>query len=135
VLTRLVITWLTNCLGLLVASAIVPEISYGHDVGTLLLAGAVLGAVNFLVRPLVILLTLPAVILTLGLFLLLINAGMLWVTSKLVSGFEIGGFWSTLAGALILWVVNMVLRPWKRWQTRSDDEDGTQVTRVWFTRR
>jgi putative membrane protein len=134
--TRLLITWLANCLGLLIAAAIVPEISYGHKLGTLLLAGAVLGVVNFLVRPLVILLTLPAVILTLGLFLLVINALMLWVTSKLVGGFEIGGFFSTLAAALIVWVVNMVLRPWRRWQWRSDgDEHADRATRVWFTRR
>jgi putative membrane protein len=136
--TRLLITWLTNCLGLLIASAIIGPISYGHDLGTLLLAGAVLAIVNFLVRPLVILLTLPAVILTLGLFLLLINALMLWVTSKLVGGFEIGGFWSTVGGALILWVVNMALRPWTRPRPRGDgDEEGgdTRVMGIWIGRR
>jgi len=110
--TRFLITWITNCIGLLIASAIVGPISYGKDVGTLLLAGLVLAIVNFAVRPLVVLLTLPAVILSLGLALLFINALMLWVTSRIVSGFHVGGFWSTVAGALILWVVNMALRPW-----------------------
>ena len=121
---------MTNCLGLLLASAIIGPISYGEELGTLLLAGLVLGIVNFLVRPLVILLTLPAVILTLGIFLLLINALMLWLTSKIVSGFHVGGFWSTVGGALILWLVNMALRPRTRYpwsgrgRTGGSEADG-----------
>jgi putative membrane protein len=117
---RLLITWVTNCVGLLIAAAVVGPISYGHKAGTLILAGLVLGVVNFAVRPLVILMTLPAVILSLGFALLLINALMLWVTSKLVTGLHVGGFWSTVAGALIMWVVNMALRPWLGSRKRAD---------------
>lgn len=109
-LLRLLISWLSNCLALLVAAAVIPAIGYGHDAGTLLLAGAILGFVNFAVRPWIILLTLPAVILSLGLFLLAINALMLWLTSRIVSGFTVGGFWSTIGGALIVWLVNAALR-------------------------
>jgi len=109
---RFLITWITNCIGLVIASAVVGPISYGHDLGTLVLAGLVLGIVNFAVRPLVVLLTLPVVILSLGIALLFVNALMLWVTSKIVSGFHVGGFWATVGGALILWIVNMALRPW-----------------------
>lgn len=111
---RLVLTVLANCAGIAVAAAIVPSISYDHNVGTLVLAGLILALVNFAVRPLLILLTLPAVILSLGFALLLINALMLWLTSKIVSGFHVGGFWSTVGGALVLWLVNMALRPWTR---------------------
>jgi putative membrane protein len=111
---RLLITLVTNCVGLLVAHALIPSISYHHRVGTLLLAGLILALVNFAVRPLVILLTLPAVIVSLGAALLLINALMLWLTSKIVSGFHVGGFWSTVGGALVMWIVNMALRPWTR---------------------
>jgi putative membrane protein len=130
VLPRLLITWLTNCIGLLLAAAIVGPISYGDKFGTLLLAGLVLGVVNFAVRPLIVLLTLPAVILSLGLFLLVINAGMLWVTSKIVTGLHVGGFWSTVAGALILWVVNMALRPWtsQGWRRREDGDKEPVVS-------
>ncbi len=109
-LVRLTITWLSNCLALLVAAAVIGPIGYGHDAGTLLLAGAILGVVNFVVRPAIILLTLPAVILSLGLMLLVINALMLWLTSRIVSGFTVGGFWSTLGGALIVWLVNAALK-------------------------
>jgi putative membrane protein len=109
-LLRLAISWLSNCLALVVAAAVIPAIGYGHDAGTLLLAGAILGFVNFAVRPWIILLTLPAVILSLGLFLLAINALMLWLTSRIVDGFTVGGFWSTVGGALIVWLVNAALR-------------------------
>lgn len=121
-LIRVAFAWLANCLALLIAAAVIPQIGYGGDLGTLLLAGFILGVVNLVVRPLVILLTLPAVILSFGLVLLPINALMLWLTSRLVDGFTVGGFWSTLGGALIVWVVNVALR---RWRDRSGNSEVT----------
>jgi putative membrane protein len=109
---RLIATWVSNCAGLLVATALLPQFGYGRDLGTLLLAGAILGAVNFALRPIVILVTLPAVILSLGGALLLVNALMLWVTSRLVSGLVLGGFWSVIAAALVIWIVNLLLARW-----------------------
>lgn len=109
---RLLMTWVTNCIGLLIASALISSIGYHHRLGTLLLAGLILGLVNFALRPLVILLALPAVILSLGVALLFVNALMLWVTSRIVDGFHLGGFWSTVGGALVMWLVNLALRPW-----------------------
>ena len=77
---------------------------------------------NAIIRPIVILLTLPAVILTLGILLLFINAFMLWITDKLVPPFEVSGFWTYLGAAIIIWLVNMILhgifRPEKRHPTR-----------------
>jgi putative membrane protein len=81
---RLIVAWLFTCLGLFVAAAVVPEISYRDDWGTLPLAGAILGLVNFALRPLVILVTLPAVVISLGIALLCVNALMLWLTSEIV---------------------------------------------------
>jgi putative membrane protein len=107
---RLLVAWLSNCLALVIAAAVIPAISYGGDVGTLLLAGLILGVVNFVIRPAVIFLTLPAVILSFGLALLAINALMLWLTSRLVNGFGVGGLSSTVGGALIVWIVNSALR-------------------------
>jgi putative membrane protein len=109
-MVRLLLAWLSNCVALVIAAAVIPAISYGGDVGTLLLAGLILGVVNFAVRPAVIFLTLPAVILSFGLALLAINALMLWLTSRLVDGFGVGGFSSTVGGALIVWIVNAALR-------------------------
>lgn len=121
VFVRLVIAWLSNCIALLVAAAVIPAIGYGHDAGTLLLAGAILGAVNFAIRPAIILLTLPAVILSLGVMLLAINALMLWLTSRIVTGFTVGGFSSTVGGALIVWIVNAALKRAQR-STRAGSE-------------
>ncbi len=111
---RLLVVWLGNCLGLALAAAILPAVSYGHHLGTLLAAGAILGLVNFALRPIVILMTLPAVILSLGAALLLVNALMVWLTSAIVPSLNVGGFWSTLAAAMVIWIVNMALRPWRR---------------------
>jgi putative membrane protein len=122
---RALATWLSNCLALLLAAAVIPQIGYGEDAGTLLLAGLILAVVNLFVRPAVILLTLPAVILTFGLALLVINALMLWLTSRLVDGFTVGGFFSTLGGALIVWVVNAALRRWR--DGALDDAQGRSL--------
>lgn len=129
-LVRLLAIWLGNCLGLVVAAAIVPDISYGDDLGTLLLAGAILGLVNFALRPIVVLMTLPAVILSLGAALLLVNALMLWITSAVVDGLQVGGFLSTLAGAALISLVNLALRPWRRWRGESRTQ-GPRVRVVW----
>ena len=106
---RALVTWAGNCVGLLLASAVFPAVGYSHDAGKLLLAGAVLGIVNLALRPLLVVMTLPAVILTLGLSLLLVNTLMLWLTSEIVSGLSVGGFWTTLGGALVIALVNMAL--------------------------
>jgi putative membrane protein len=126
-LPRLVVTWISNCVALLVASAVIGPIGYGGKLGTLLLAGAILGVVNFAIRPLVVLLTLPFVILTLGVGLLVVNAFMLWLTSRIVTGFHVGGFWSTVGGALIVWLVNLALRPWAR---RASEERRPRDVRI-----
>ena len=124
---RAVATWLCNCISLVVAAAIVPAISYGDDLGTLLLAGAILAVVNLALR-LVILMTLPAVIISFGVALVFINALMLWLTSRIVSGLYVGGFWSTVAGALLVSLVNLALRPWRRGGDRGGRR-WVQVTR------
>ncbi len=113
-LLRLIVGWLCTSLALFVAAAVVPEISYGSDLGTLLLAGAILGLANFALRPLVIFMTLPAIVLSFGIALLFVNALMLWFTAAITPDLKIGGFWSTLAGALLIWLVNLVLRPISR---------------------
>jgi putative membrane protein len=114
VVPRFVVTLVGNCLGLWVASEIVPHVGYGHKLATLLGAGIILGIVNFLVRPITVLLSLPLVIVTLGFFLLVINALMVWVTTKIVSGLHIHGFWSFIGTAIVLWLVNMLVRMWAR---------------------
>src|SRR3989338_3804755 len=73
-------------------------------------AGLVLGLINAIVRPILVVLTLPVTLVTLGLFLLVLNGLCLWFTSRLVTGFEVHGFWAAVWGALLVsvgsWILN-----------------------------
>ena len=75
---------------------------------TLILAGLLLGLVNAIVRPFALLLSLPALIFTLGLFLLVVNAAMLGLVALLLPGFHIAGFWTAVGGAIIVSIVSWV---------------------------
>ncbi|HYJ41804.1 MAG TPA: phage holin family protein [Steroidobacteraceae bacterium] len=76
--------------------------------GTLILAGLLLGVVNAIVRPFALLLSLPALIFTLGLFLLVVNAAMLGLVALLLPGFHIAGFWTAVGGSIIVSIVSWV---------------------------
>ena len=95
--------------GLWLATYILPGLFF-EGPGTLLAAALLLGIVNAIVRPIAVLLTLPLTLLTLGLFLLVINAAMLGLVALLLSGFQISGFWTAVGGALIvsltIWVAS-----------------------------
>jgi putative membrane protein len=95
------VRWLIGALGLGLASAVVPGVHL-DSVGTLLLASLVLGLVNAIVRPLVLLFTLPLTVLTLGLFILVINAAMVGLVAWLVPSFHVDGFFSALFAALLV---------------------------------
>ena len=75
---------------------------------TLLVAAAVLGVVNAFVRPVVIILTLPISVVTLGFFLLVVNAGMIALVAALVPGFDIAGFWDAFWGAVIVGITGWI---------------------------
>ena len=79
------------------------------SVTTAVIAAVVLGLINMIVRPVIVLLTLPISMLTLGLFLLVINAGMLSMAAWLVNGFEVGGFWDALIASFIISIVVALL--------------------------
>jgi putative membrane protein len=109
VLPRLIFAWLSNVVALFVAAWIISPIDYGDDFWVLFIAALVFTIANVFVRPLVILLALPAVILTLGFALILINTLMLYLTDWIVPSFETGSFWATLGGAVIVSIVNLIL--------------------------
>jgi putative membrane protein len=88
-------------LGLWLATQILPGL-YFATAGTLLGAALLLGVVNAIVRPIAVVLTLPLTLLTLGLFLLVINAAMLGLVALLLSGFQISGFWTAVGASLIV---------------------------------
>jgi putative membrane protein len=88
-------------LGLWVATKLVPGITI-HGGWSLLVAALLLGIINAVVRPVVVILTLPLTILTLGLFLLVINAGMLSLVAWLLDGMDVAGFWPAFFGAIVV---------------------------------
>lgn len=106
ILVRIVL----NGLGLWAAAKFLPGIHYDGGLLYLLLAGFVLGAVNLLVKPIVTLLSLPFVVLTLGLFFIVINGLMVWLVDQLLAGFRVDSFLWAMAGGLFLAVYNMILR-------------------------
>jgi putative membrane protein len=107
-MTGFLLRALITAIGLWIATRWVSGIQI-DDAGTLILAGALLGVMNAIVRPIAILLTLPITILTLGLFLLVVNAGMVALVASLLPGFHIpGGFWSAFGTALIVWITGWI---------------------------
>ncbi len=108
----LLIRLVANALAILAAAYIVPGIEVAGGL-SLLAAALVLGLVNAVVRPILLFLTLPFKLVTLGLFIFLLNGFCLWLTSWLVKGFEVHGFWAAVLGALIVsvvsWLVNVFL--------------------------
>jgi putative membrane protein len=106
--TSLVLRWLALAIGVWVAARLVPGID-AVDFPSLLVAALVLGVLNSLVKPILVALALPFVVFTFGIFLLFINAFLLLLTSKLVPGFRVEGFWPAMGASLIISVLSMVL--------------------------
>ena len=100
--------WLFNAVALIFVAEVVPGFSI-HSFWTALIAALVLGLLNASVRWVLIFLTLPINILTLGLFTFVINALMILLTSSIVRGFDVTSFGSALAAALILWLISLVV--------------------------
>jgi len=110
---RFLIRLLISAVALWVATEIVPGVTYRGEIVYLLLVALVFGVLNALARPLLVFLSCPMLILTLGLFIFVINALVLWLTSalsgKLGLGFHVDGFGSAFLGALVVSVVSLVL--------------------------
>lgn len=94
-----------TALGLWVASELLSGLTF-ESTAKLIVAAVVLGVVNAFVRPLAFILTLPLTVLTLGLFLLVLNAGMVALVASLVPGFQVAGFWTAVGAALIVSLVS-----------------------------
>lgn len=109
---NLLVIWLINALVLLALPYVVPSVQVDGFI-TALVAALLLGFVNALIRPFVILLTLPATLLTLGLFIFIINGLLFWFVASFVRGFQVAGFWSAVLGAfvyaLISWAVTVLI--------------------------
>jgi putative membrane protein len=104
----LLLRWILNAVALWITSMVITGIHASGPL-SLLLAAVVLGMLNAILRPILLLLTLPINLLTLGLFTLLINGFVLKLTATLVPGFQVEGFWAAVLGALLLSLLSFLL--------------------------
>ncbi|MFV0283544.1 MAG: phage holin family protein [Castellaniella sp.] len=104
----LLLVWILNAVALLVVAYILPGITVA-SFGSALVAALVLGLLNTVVKPLLILLTLPLTIITLGLFLLVLNALVFWLAGSILKGFQVDGFWWAVIGAIVYSIVSTAL--------------------------
>jgi putative membrane protein len=111
VLRSLAIRWISNTVALYVAAWLLTGVDYGSQWWTLLIAGAVFTVVNMAVKPILAVLSIPFIVVTLGLFYFLINVLMLYVTDWVVPDFEIRTFWWGALAAIIVSIVNGLLHP------------------------
>ena len=105
---RLILLWILNAVALLTVTYVLPSIQVA-SFGSALLAALLLGLVNSVLRPLLLLLTLPVTLLTLGLFIFVVNGLMFWLAGSMIEGFVVDGFWPGVFGSLIYSVVSWAL--------------------------
>jgi putative membrane protein len=105
---RITIKWLALTAAIMVTSYFIDGISV-DGISSAFLAAAVLGILNVFLRPIALILTLPVNILSLGLFTFVINAFMLIITSRLIPGFNVNGFWAAIIGSLLISIVSWTI--------------------------
>ena len=105
---RLILKWLLSAIALLAVAYLYNGVQV-TSFGSALIAAAVIGLLNMVVRPVLVVLTLPVTIVTLGLFLFVINALMFWAASGLLDGFHVNGFGAVLLGSLIYSLLGLVI--------------------------
>ncbi len=104
-----IIRLIINMVAILIISYLFPKMIWVDGFLAALVAAFLLGIVNTIIRPILVLLTLPLTVVTLGLFLLVINGLMLWLVSALVSGFHVSGFWGAVLGSIFISLVSWLL--------------------------
>jgi putative membrane protein len=104
-----VVRLIINMIAILIIAYLFPKLIWVEGFLAALVAAFLFGIVNTIVRPILVFLTLPLTVLTLGLFLLVINGLMLWLVSALVRGFHVNGFWGAVLGSIMISIVSWIL--------------------------
>lgn len=106
-MTHLLLRWLVNALALLAVAYLYSGVKVDSFTAALI-AALVLGLVNALVRPILVVLTLPVTLLTLGLFIFVINALLFWLVAEVVKGFTVTGFMAALIGSILFSIITLI---------------------------
>jgi len=105
---KLILTWLINAVAVY-ATAYFLDTIYIQNFGSALIVALVLGLINTLLKPILVFFSMPFIVVTLGLFLLIINGAMLYLASYFVDGFAVAGFWAALFGSIIISLISWIL--------------------------
>lgn len=105
---RLILTWIINAIALMALPYLLHSVTV-TSIGAALVAALVLGLVNTLIRPVLVLLTLPVTLISLGLFILVINAFLFWVVAQVVGGFHVAGFGAAFIAAILYSIISWAL--------------------------
>jgi putative membrane protein len=105
---QLLLVWLINAVALIAVAYLMPGVSVASFT-TALVAALVLGLVNAVIRPLLVLLTLPVTIITLGLFIFVLNGLLFWFVGSFIQGFVVAGFWPGVFGAIVFSLISWFL--------------------------
>jgi putative membrane protein len=112
-----------NLAALWIASELFDQMTYGDSFGVLVLAAAVFTVANWIIKPIVTVLSLPLIVLTLGVAYFFVNVLMLLLTDWVVGDFEAGGFWTLVGATIVIWAVNVVIsaatHDWAAYRRRS----------------
>ncbi|HSX24159.1 MAG TPA: phage holin family protein [Candidatus Saccharimonadales bacterium] len=107
---RLLLRWFVCSLGLWIAGGILGQrISYDRSLGVVLIAGLILAAVNAVIKPIVVILSLPAILFSLGLFMIVINGLMVLLVSKLYTGLHVTNFGAAMLAGMVIGLVNYLV--------------------------
>jgi putative membrane protein len=107
---EIVVRYVGNLAALWVASEVLDKMTYGGAFGTLALAALVFTVVNWIVKPILTVLSIPVIIVTFGIAYFFVNVLMLVLTDAVVGDFEAGPFWTVVGATIVIWLVNMVIR-------------------------
>jgi putative membrane protein len=108
-MARFIVQALAAALGFWAASRIVPGV-HAHGAASLIAAGVILGLINALVRPILILLTIPLTLITFGLFLFVVNGITVWLTAAFLKGVHVDGLWSAILASVVITVISWLAR-------------------------
>lgn len=117
---RFIIRILANSLAIYLAAYFVEGIKFEGGLKTLLLAGLILGLVNFFIKPILKTVSMPLIVLSLGLFTIVINMILLWVVTFFVSDLTISGIWAYFWGTIIISIINLVVSPMLKKRKKQD---------------
>jgi putative membrane protein len=106
---KILLSIVANAVALFATAYVVPGITFGGSWVQLLVAGAIFGLLNLIVRPIAMLLSLPFLVLTLGLFYFVLNGLLLWGFSQLMPGYNVSGLWAGILGSLVIMAFNWVI--------------------------